>query len=216
MAFPPSVEAPLGESVRDYWLDRVRQHTHDSYAGIPLSKFPEDLRVYEHLLWDSRPQSGDARSVSSTAPARCRSGTACERCTPTGASRPIGVIGIDVQNRGARDNLDRATAHESDSIGLWRGTSWIPALPGRVRSLVPGGAPCLMVEDSLHTYDTTAAALAASPLVPPGGWFVVEGRCVDVEEMRLPDRLASRCAAGDEMAARPGGKGFRVRRDLEL
>jgi len=30
-------------------------HTQDSYAGVPFSKFPEDLRVYEHLLWADMP-----------------------------------------------------------------------------------------------------------------------------------------------------------------
>jgi cephalosporin hydroxylase len=54
---PPRVQVGLDESVRDYWLRRVRQHTNDSYVGVPMSKFPEDLRVYEHLLWMMRPRS---------------------------------------------------------------------------------------------------------------------------------------------------------------
>jgi len=45
------VEGTLSRSLRAYWLDRAAQHTQDSYAGVPLSKFPEDLRAYEHLLW---------------------------------------------------------------------------------------------------------------------------------------------------------------------
>ena len=51
---PPAVRAQLEAPLRDYWLDRVRQHMQDSYLGVPLVKFPEDLRVYEHLLWRSR------------------------------------------------------------------------------------------------------------------------------------------------------------------
>ena len=35
MDLPPAVEAPLSETVREYWLDRVRQHTEDSYLGMP-------------------------------------------------------------------------------------------------------------------------------------------------------------------------------------
>ena len=54
---PPHVKTNLDETVLDYWLKRVEQHTQDSYAGIPLSKFPEDLRVYEHLLWESKPNA---------------------------------------------------------------------------------------------------------------------------------------------------------------
>ena len=51
---PPPVSGVLDRSLRTYWLERVAQHTRDSYAGLPISKFPEDLRVYEHLLWESR------------------------------------------------------------------------------------------------------------------------------------------------------------------
>lgn len=52
---PPTVSVDLTDSVRDYWLRRLHQHNHDSYAGLTMSKFPEDLRVYEHLLWEIRP-----------------------------------------------------------------------------------------------------------------------------------------------------------------
>lgn len=45
------------DSLRSYWQARARQHTQDSYAGVRLSKFPEDLRVYEHLLWLDAPDA---------------------------------------------------------------------------------------------------------------------------------------------------------------
>jgi hypothetical protein len=51
------IEERLDDSLRSYWLDRAAQVTEDSYAGVPLSKFPEDLRVYEHLLWADRPNT---------------------------------------------------------------------------------------------------------------------------------------------------------------
>ena len=38
-----------------YWRSRLKQHTNDSYLGIGLFKFPEDLRTYEHIIWNSRP-----------------------------------------------------------------------------------------------------------------------------------------------------------------
>src|ERR1700741_1584654 len=47
------VEMRLDQRLRDYWMERVAQHTKDSYAGIPMSKFPEDLRTYEHLIWQT-------------------------------------------------------------------------------------------------------------------------------------------------------------------
>jgi cephalosporin hydroxylase len=55
---PPTVSVDLSTgSLLDYWRARVDQHTSDSYAGVPLSKFPEDLRVYEHLLWLEAPDT---------------------------------------------------------------------------------------------------------------------------------------------------------------
>src|SRR5438874_9874994 len=51
---PPPISVSLNESCGQYWLDRLRQVMFDSYAGIPIGKFPEALRVYEHLLWSSR------------------------------------------------------------------------------------------------------------------------------------------------------------------
>ena len=53
---PPPVSVDLhAPALRDYWRERAAQHTDDSYAGVRMSKFPEDLRVYEHLLWLARP-----------------------------------------------------------------------------------------------------------------------------------------------------------------
>ncbi len=43
----------------------------------------------------------------------------------------------------------------------------------------------MVIEDSGHTYETTKAVLEGfAPLVPPGGWFIVEDTCVDVEALR--------------------------------
>lgn len=53
---PPPVDIELTRtSLRDYWVDRLYQHVLDCYAGLPLAKFPEDLRLYEHLIWLARP-----------------------------------------------------------------------------------------------------------------------------------------------------------------
>src|SRR5262245_46762880 len=49
---PPTVTIDMREpALADYFKARVGQALYDSYAGAPLVKFPEDLRVYEHLLW---------------------------------------------------------------------------------------------------------------------------------------------------------------------
>ena len=51
---PPRVSLSLDDSCLSYMRDRLRQVMFESYAGLPLGKFPEDLRMYEHLLWASR------------------------------------------------------------------------------------------------------------------------------------------------------------------
>jgi cephalosporin hydroxylase len=45
------IEMRMGEPLRDYWAERFEQHKSDTYADVPLAKLPEDLRVYERLLW---------------------------------------------------------------------------------------------------------------------------------------------------------------------
>src|SRR5690348_274849 len=54
---PPPARWSLRRPPLEYWADRVRQSTRDWYAGVPLGKFPEDLRVYEHILWLDAPDT---------------------------------------------------------------------------------------------------------------------------------------------------------------
>jgi cephalosporin hydroxylase len=57
-ALPPAVSIDLTvATMLEYWRARADQHIHDAYVGVPLSKFPEDLRVYEHLLWLQTPDT---------------------------------------------------------------------------------------------------------------------------------------------------------------
>jgi hypothetical protein len=78
-------------------------------------------------------------------------------------------------------------------------------------------AEVLVTEDSAHVYETTWSALTHfSPFVQPGGYFVVEDGCVDVEEMRAdPTWPRGVLPAIDEFLASPEGEPFAVRRDLE-
>ena len=48
---PPAVSVDLGAPALRLWRERAHQVLFDTYVGIPLLKFPEDLRVYEHILW---------------------------------------------------------------------------------------------------------------------------------------------------------------------
>src|SRR5688500_9826041 len=152
MSLPPPVRAPLSATVKDYWLNRIRQHTEDSYLGIPLSKFPEDLRVYEHLIWDSRAQVVIEIGVQHGASAlwfrdRLRTMHAYGRIPS------YRVVGVDVDLRAASANLERMDPAWSESIDLIEGDVLDAGLPVRVRESVPAETPCLVVEDSLHAYD---------------------------------------------------------------
>ncbi len=217
MSLPPPVGATLSVTVLDYWRDRIRQHTDDSYLGIPMSKFPEDLRVYEHLLWESRPQVVIEIGVQHGASAlwfrdRLRTLHAYGRI---GSYR---VVGVDVDLRAAAANLERVDPAWRESVELIEGDVLDPVLPALVREAIAPSMPCLVVEDSLHTYDTTTAALRGfAQFVRPGGYFVVEDGCVDVEELRLDgDWPRGVIPAIEDWLRTDGGERFAVRRDLEL
>jgi len=213
---PPAVSIELAEDVRTYWLDRARQHTSDSYAGVRISKFPEDLRVFEHLMWLSRASAVieiGAQYGGSTLWFRDRLQTMIHYGRiPDGR-----VISIELNVAPAEEQIAAADPGYADTITLLEADVRDPELPDRVTALVPDGARCLVVEDSAHTYETTAAALRGfARFVPVGGYFVVEDGCVDVEEMRLSDEwprgvLPAMC---DWLATAEGAR-FTVRRDLE-
>lgn len=215
LLLPPYVPRDLSASVREYWLQRAAQHTHDWYAGIPMWKFPEDLRVYEHLLWAARASVVIEIGVAyggSTLWFRDRLRT----MEAYGRIRDPRVISVDIDIAPARQHI--GTADPSfGSICLIGADVCDPELPDRVAELVPDGAACMVVEDSAHVYATTSAALSGfARFVPQGGFFVVEDGCVDIDEMRLkPDWPRGVLPALADWLRTPEGRCFRVRPDLE-
>jgi cephalosporin hydroxylase len=217
MALPPKVDVALehGE-LRDYWLARAAQHTQDSYAGVPLSKFPEDLRVYEHLLWQSAANVVIEIGTWCGASAlwfrdRLRANAAYGRI-----ARPL-VVTIDVDLAPARLYVD-ALDPEHEGVVMIEASVDEPGLADRVAELLPADARCLVVEDSAHVYETTRAALDGfHRFVGPDGYFVVEDGCVDIEELRLtPDWPRGVLPAVRDWLKTPAGSAFVVRRDLEI
>jgi cephalosporin hydroxylase len=216
MSLPPPVSADVTGALREYWLARAEQHTQDSYAGVPLSKFPEDLRVYEHLLWEDRADTVIEIGTQAGGSAlwfRDRLDIARRYGRIARAPR---VISVDRDHATARRELDRADPDWTSSITLVEADVRDAATADAVARLVDDGARCLVVEDSAHEYDTTMAALVGfARFVPPQGFFVVEDGCVDVEELRLDEAWPRGVlpAVHDWLKTEPG---FRVRRDLEL
>jgi cephalosporin hydroxylase len=226
MAFPPrvdtdvttAVEGRRAKALRHYWLERAAQHTRDSYLGIPLSKFPEDLRAYEHILWDQQPdfvlEIGTLHGASTL---WFRDRLVTQRGYREGAPLPR-VIATDIDVATTQANLDRVDPAWHETITLFEGDICDPALAERIRAEIPTGANLLMIEDSAHIYDTTRAALELyADLVPSGGYLVIEDGCVDVEALRLQeDWPRGVLPALDEWLNTAAGADFERRRDLEF
>ena len=221
MSLPPGVTPSSPPARCASTGSRARASTRRTrYAGVPLSKFPEDLRTYEHLLWAGRAPTRSSRSGPRPAAARCGSAIGCWPKRRYGRiGRDPHVIWVDVARRARASELDRADREWARTISLVEGDVRDRATVEAVARLVAPGARCFVIEDSAHEYDTTLAALNGfARFVPPGGFFIVEDGCVDVEALRLDAgvaarRAARRCTSG----SRPRrAREFRVRRDLEL
>ena len=214
-ALPPEIVADLDEDLRSFWRDRLRQHTHDVYADVALSKLPEDLRTYEHLLWADRPD------------------TVIEIGTQYGASalwfrdrlrtlQNYGLIGeprvvtVDIDQSAARRNLERADPDYAESISVLEADVREAGVADAVADLI--GKRCLVVEDSAHEYDTTYAALTTfARFVPADGYFIVEDGSVDIEALRIEDDWPRGVLpALRDWLATDEGRQFHLRRDLEL
>lgn len=213
---PPRVEVRLDEDVRSYFRKRLEQHTHDRYAGIELQKFPEDLRVYEQLIWESRAnvviEIGTLHGASALW-FRDRLRTFARYGRIAAAYR---VISVDVDHSHARAALDAADPRWAETIELVTADIRHPATADLVENLLLPSDRCFVVEDSAHVNETTRAALDAfASAVPDGGYFVVEDGVVDVEELRFPEYPRGVLPAISEWLATERGGAFAQRRDLE-
>jgi cephalosporin hydroxylase len=126
------------------------------------------------------------------------------------------VVTIDVSQAAPRHPLSQADPSYADTIHLIEGDIRDDRTIEAIKPLL--GKRCFVVEDSAHQYDTTQAAPQhCSPFVPPGGYFVVEDGCVDIDEMRLTDDWPRGVLpALRDWLKTAQGSDFRVRRDLEI
>lgn len=213
---PVQVVAEVGEPLLTYVRARLHQHTTDWYAGIPISKFPEDLRAYEHLIWRTVPEVIVEIGTHLGGSALWFRDRLATLASYRKVADPL-VISIDVDSSGARDALGAVDPNFEHSILLVEGDVGDPAVAQTVGARVEGRR-CLVVEDSAHVYETTWASLEHfCGLVPVGGFFVVEDGCVDDDRLRISEDWPRGVRpAVDDWLATERGRAFRVRRDLEL
>jgi cephalosporin hydroxylase len=211
------VSLELDATIFDLWRARGEQSQSDSYAGVRLVKFPEDLRIYEHMLWASAPRYVVELGTHAGGSAlwfRDR----LRMLASYGRIRDPRVIAVDLDMTAAKKNLAAVDARYAETIALVEGDLRDPQIASHVATQIEAGASVLVVDDSAHNYETTMAALTGyAELIQPGGWFVVEDGGVDIEEVRLdPTWPRGVIPAIHDWLDSTTGRRFSIRRDIEL
>lgn len=176
-------------SVLDLWHKQVALHHHETYKGIGLAKFPQDLWSYEKIIYESAPKTIIEIGVNNGGFTRWLYDRLLLATTEEpGSTRTL--IGLDINIDNARDNLSALSLDGSSGVKLELihcNLLDIQSVENAKQEIIKhiDGQPLLIIEDSGHTYETTDAALSSfSELLKPGEWFIVEDTCVDIESLR--------------------------------
>jgi cephalosporin hydroxylase len=183
--------------------------------GVIINKYPEDLRVYEHLLWHTRPNvvlEIGCSNGGSTLWFRDRLKTLADYGHIVA---PL-VITIDIDMSRALRDMSEADPELAGIVTI-EGDVRDPDLPALVAEHIPQGSEVLVVEDSQHTHETTAAALRGfADFVSIGGFLVVEDGHGNVPVTRPPKDIPwGVLPAIDDWLATEAGSRFAVHRELE-
>jgi len=184
LPLPPNAQLDLEATTLDYCRARLEQHILDSYCGAAIQKMPEDLRVYEHLLWQSSANvviELGTNQGGSTLWFRDRLVTMAHY----GRIRRPRVIAVDIIAEQTAQCV-RAVDPDAAHISFLQADVCDPSLPERVAALMRPSDRAFVIEDSAHVYDTTMAALVGfAAFVRADGYFVVEDTCIDVDALRV-------------------------------
>ena len=206
--FPDPAEWDPASPSIDLWFEKVRVHAEDSYCGLSMLKMPEDLRMYEHIIWESRSDTVieiGSRTGASALWFAHRLSSFQRHANP---SRGHKVVTVDVSNEAVQSLLPFNP--ESLGISCVVGNAAESDTIFAVRKLVGSGRRCLVSEDSAHDYPTTLAVLQNySEFVPIGGYFVVEDTCVDDDALRIEGWSRGVVQAIDEWLKSNQGSAFR-------
>ena len=153
-----SLDLPLREVLSTM---QQRMLARSTYFGVRAVKNPNDFWVYQELIHQQQPEViveiGNYHGGSTLALAHL--------CDLLGKGR---VLGLDLSH----EHIP-AAVRSHPRISLLEGDAC--ALFGRVNQLLAGQANVLVIEDSSHTYENTLNVLRTySPLIPLGGYFIVE------------------------------------------
>jgi cephalosporin hydroxylase len=138
---------------------RIMEQT--TYFGIRTLKGPLDFWVYQEIIWQTKPdfivEIGNFYGGSALALAHL--------CDAMGRGKLI-CCDLDQKNIPAVvRSHPRITLVEGDACQSF----------DRINQMIEPGAGVLVIEDSAHSYDNTLAVLRTySPLIRPGGYFIVE------------------------------------------
>lgn len=195
-------------SVLDLWHRQVIQHHQESYRGIGLAKFPQDLWSYEKLIDLSQPEVILEIGINEGGFTRWLHDRLLIAQTFNPASQPRTVIGIDIDIDKPKRNLAGLLNNPVEGVNLelfqcnLLDAKSLRDAKDRIVDIV-GSRPLLIIEDSGHSYETTKASLDTfPPLLKPGEWLVVEDTCVDIEALReMPSWPRGALSATDDFLA---------------
>ena len=181
------IEDELTSPIGDLYLERLRIHMNDSYRGIRMRKFPEDLRVLEELLWEldidvvleiGLGMGGSALWF------RDRLRTLAEYGR---IAQPF-VVSVDRNIADAHAKLLQIDPNYASTIKLVEADIRSPSVREAVCRHIPTSARVLVIDDSAHRYDTSLATLQTfADLVPIGGYVLIEDGHRDIEGMLPPE-----------------------------
>lgn len=226
-AVPDEVAPPLDlmrrlseggeESLARLWQWRIELHARDTYAGVPMSKFPEDLRVYEKIIWERAPSVIVEVGVQFGGSSLWLRDRLFDFHRYRTGPEPM-VIAVDIDLTSARASFDELPPEGTAGIELLEGDVKDDGLVAAVREMVPAHAEVLVIEDAEHDADTTRAALnGLAPLVRAGGYYMVEDTCVDLDRLRVYETWprGAGLALDEWLANDPLGRRFRRRQEMQ-
>jgi cephalosporin hydroxylase len=148
-------------------LGRHRYTYNFDWLGLPIIQQPCDIVAIQEVIWSVRPEAvvetGVARGGS-----LALSASMLELIGGDGI-----VVGVDVEIRS--HNRTAIEKHPlAGRIRLVEGSSTDPETVAKVKSLVEGRSPVVVILDSMHTRKHVLSELELyGPLVTPGSYLVV-------------------------------------------